>query len=90
MTNAVAERPATIEMEIAAYEELKEQLETTCLDKWVVIHGGKVEGTYDEFNQAAADAVKRFGRGPYLIRQVGQKPTVLPASVVYSSVRHGH
>ena len=84
MTTITGDRPTTIDMEIAAYESQKQDLETCCLDKWVVIHGGKVEGTYDDFNEAASDAVKRFGRGPYLIRQVGKKPTVLPASVVFS------
>lgn len=88
MSTIVEDRPATIDMEIAAYEEMKDELESKCLDKWVVVHGGKIAGVYDEFNQAAAEAVKRFGRGPYLIRQVGQKPAVLPASVVYSSSRH--
>ena len=89
MSAVLPNRPATIDSEIAAYDAMKGQLEATCLDKWVVIHGGIVAGVFDEFEKAAADAVARFGRGPYLIRQVGQKPTVLPASVVYSSSSHG-
>ncbi len=89
MSAVLPNRPATIDTEIAAYDAMKDQLEATCLDKWVVIHGGIVAGVFDDFQIAAADAVKRFGRGPYLIRQVGQKPTVLPASVLYSSSSHG-
>ena len=89
MSAVLPNRPATIDAEIAAYDAMKDQLEATCLDKWVVIHGGIVAGVFDDFQKAAADAVARFGRGPYLIRRVGQKPTVLPASVRYSSSRHG-
>ena len=89
MSAALSNRPATIDTEIAAYEAMQDQLEATSLDKWVVIHSGLVAGVYDDFEKAASDAVARFGRGPYLIRLVGQKPTVLPASVVYSSSRHG-
>ena len=89
MSAVPSNRPATIDTEIAAYDAMKDQLEATCLDKWVVIHGGIVAGVFDDFQKAAADAVKRFGRGPYLIRRVGQKPTILPASVLYSSSRHG-
>ena len=89
MSAILPNRPATIDTEIAAYDAMKDQLEANCLDKWVVIHGGVVAGLFDDFQKAAADAVKRFGRGPYLIRQVGQKPTVLPASVLYSSSSHG-
>ena len=89
MSAVLSNRPATIDTEIAAYDAMKDQLEATCLDKWVVIHGGIVAGVFDDFQKAAADAVARFGRGPCLIRRVGQKPTVLPASVRYSSSRHG-
>ncbi len=89
MSTVLSNRPASIDTEIAAYDAMKDQLEATCFDKWVVIHGGIVAGVFDDFQKAAADAVKRFGRGPYLIRRVGQKPTVLPASVRYSSSRHG-
>ena len=89
MSAVLPNRSATIDTEIAAYDAIKDQLEATCLDKWVVIHGGIVAGVFNDFQKAAADAVARFGRGPYLIRRVGQKPTVLPASVRYSSSRHG-
>jgi len=89
MSAVLPNRPATIDTEIAAYDAMKDHLEATCLDKWVVIHGGIVAGVFDDFQKAATDAVARFGRGPYLIRRVGQKPTVLPASVRYSSSRHG-
>ena len=89
MSTVLSNRPASIDTEIAAYDAMKDQLEATCLDKWVVIHGGIVAGVFDDFQKAAADAVARFGRGPYLIRRVGQKPTVIPASVRYSSSRHG-
>ena len=89
MSAVLSNRPATIDTEIAAYDAMKDQLEATCLDKWVVIHGGIVAGVFDDFQKAATDAVARFGRGPYLIRQVGQRPIVLPASVLYSSSRHG-
>jgi hypothetical protein len=89
MTAVLPNSPSTIDSEIAAYDSMKDELERNCFDKWVVIHSGRVAGVFEEFNLAAAEAVQRFGRGPYLIRRVGQKPTVLPASVVYSSARHG-
>ena len=43
-------------------------------------------GVYDAFETAAKEAVGHFGRGPYLIRQVGAPPVVLPASVMYRPV----
>ena len=38
---------------------------------------------FDDFEATAEEAVRRFGRGPYLIRQVAAPPVTLPASVMY-------
>ncbi len=69
--------------EIAAYEEMRDVLEVDHFGEWVVVHDKQLVGTYDDFQAAAEDAVRRFGRGPYLIRQVGASPVKLPASVLY-------
>ena len=72
-----------IDTEIAAYETMRDDLEAHHMGRWVVVREGKVIGTYDSFENAASDAVSRFGRGPYLIRQIGAPPITLPASVMY-------
>jgi hypothetical protein len=74
---------AAINEEIAAYDRIREDLEARLMGKWVLIHDGEFISQYDSFELAAADAVRRFGRGPYLIRQVGAPPVTLPASVMY-------
>ena len=74
----------TIDHEIEAYENLKSELENNSFGKWVVVFGGALVGTYKDFQDAAFDAVKQFGRGPYLIRQVGEKEITIPASIAYS------
>ena len=72
--------------EIAAYERMQAELETEHNGSWVLIRDGKLQGTFDDFEAAAEDAVKRFGRGPYLIRQVGAGPVTLPASLSFEPV----
>jgi len=52
----------------------------------VLFHDESFVAVYDFFEDAAEDAVRRFGRGPYLIRQVGAPPVTLPASVMYQPV----
>lgn len=71
--------------EINAYEEMRDFLETDHFGEWVVVFDEKLAGTYGSFEAAAEDAVRKFGRGPYLIRQVGAAPITLPASVLYRS-----
>ncbi len=69
--------------EIAAFDRMRNDLETEHFGEWVVVHDENLVGTYDSFDDAANEAVKRFGRGPYLIRKVGAPPVTLPASVLY-------
>lgn len=75
-----------LETEIAAFEQRKDDLETHHKGKFVVFYGAEFVGAYDTFENAARVAVSRFGRGPYLIRQVGAPPVVMPASVMYRPV----
>ncbi len=73
----------SLDQDIQAYDAAKLELEKQYLGQFVVYYDGEFIGAYDSFNTAAADAVRQFGRGPYLIRQVGAKPATLPASVLF-------
>ena len=68
---------------LATYERLRSELESSHIGKWVLVHDDQLVGIYQTFDMAALDAVKKFGRGPYLIRQIGAAPVTLPASVMY-------
>jgi hypothetical protein len=74
---------ATLLENIAAYDERRAYLETELLGKWVVFYDRELQGEYDDFQEVADFAVQHFGRGPYLIRKVGQGPITLPASVLW-------
>ena len=74
---------APLSSEIAAFEAARADLEKTHPGKFVVFNGDQFIGAWDTFNAAASEAVARFGRGPYLIRQVGAPPLTLPASVLF-------
>ena len=75
--------------EIAAYDRMRAELEIDHMGKWVLIKDGQLIALYESFEQTASDAVRRFGRGPYLIRQVGAPPVTLPASVMFGFATHG-
>jgi hypothetical protein len=70
---------------IAAFDVMRADLEAKSLGKWVVFHDTRLEGTFSTFEDAAREAVHRFGRGPYLIRQVGAGAVPMPVSVMYNS-----
>jgi hypothetical protein len=69
--------------EIEEYEAMRADLESKHTGEWVLLKNRKVIGFYDSMERAAQDAVRLYGRGPYLIRQVGAPPVTLPASVMY-------
>lgn len=76
----------TLTDEIAAYELMRAELESSHLGKWALVHDKNLIGIFDSVEAAAEQAVQKFGRGPYLIRQIGAPPITLPASVMYSPV----
>lgn len=82
MSKATAE----LDRNIAAFEKIRPELEKHHYGKWVLFHEEELIGTFDSFDHAAREAVRQFGRGPYLIRQVGAPPVTLPASVMYHPV----
>jgi hypothetical protein len=80
---------AALDIELDAYRQQADRLQAHA-GKWVVFKGTTLIGIHDTFDQAAEDAVTRFGRGPYLIRQIGQPPIVIPVSVAYNSANEDH
>ena len=78
--------PATLDENLAVYDATCGRLAQEYYGKWVVFHDREFIGSYDEFEDAAAEAVTQFGRGPYLIRPVGEQPIPLPASLPYRRV----
>jgi hypothetical protein len=73
----------TIADEIEAFKELQTKLEAEHTGQWVVVWQGRIVNLYQSFEAAADDAVRQFGSGPFLIRQIGAPPITLPASVMY-------
>jgi hypothetical protein len=70
--------------DIAAFERMRAELEAQHLGKFVVFHDGKFIGSFDTLDNAAHEAVIKFGQGPYLIRKVGEADNMpMPASVAY-------
>ena len=70
--------------DIAAFERMKPELLQHYNGKFVVFHDGELEGSFDSFDSAARDALKRFHDSPFLIRQVGAPQVMpMPASVAF-------
>ena len=63
-------------------DQLQARLEQECRGKWIVVHDERYVGAYETLDAAATEAVRRFGRGPYLIKRVGEPVvTPMPASL---------
>ena len=70
--------------DIAAFERMKAELRQRYDGKFVVFHDGAFQGSFDSFDGAARDALKRFRDTPFLIRQVGAPEVMpMPASVAF-------
>ena len=78
---------ALLSQEISAYEDMQSELEVDFPGKWALVHNESLIGKFDTFEDAAEHAVTKFGRGPYLIRQIGAPPISLRMSVIGEPVR---
>jgi hypothetical protein len=86
-SNQGHETMSVLAQERKLYDKLRSELEAKALGKWVLIRDSEFVGQFDTFEAAAVEAVRRFGRGPYLIREVGAPDVTLPASVVYAAAQ---
>ncbi|MBI4923212.1 MAG: hypothetical protein HY834_15835 [Devosia nanyangense] len=68
------------------FKKLRAELEMKSRGKWALIHKNDLVGTFDTFDDAATHAVARFGRGPFLIRQIGAADVTLPASLAFATM----
>ena len=74
----------TLDENIEAFVSMSEKLNADYPNKYVLFYDGNFCGSYDNLNNAAEDAIKNFGKGPYLIRQVGAPTEMpMPASIAY-------
>lgn len=80
---------SALRKDIAAFDEQIPVVENEHRGEWVVFHDGNLIGFYPQFEDAASDAVDRFGGGPYLIRQVGVGTIQLSAAMVFKPA-HAH
>lgn len=69
---------AALSKEIAAYKRMRDVVEADHFGEWVLVHDERLIGSFNSFEAAAEVAIEQFGRGPYLIRQVGAPPLTLP------------
>ena len=83
--------PRTLDYNIRTFDNMSDELNQHHAGKFVLVYDGNFIASYDNFDNAAKEAVKRFGRGPYLIRQVGAPTGMpMPASVAYKPVNAHH
>ena len=77
---------AVLSKEQAAYEARREELERDHDGEWVVFYGEELVGIYGDFQDAAEDALNKFGLGPYLIEQVGEPLPQVRSFLLYTPV----
>jgi hypothetical protein len=59
------------DVEVAAFEKLREELERTHLDEFALFFEGKFIGLYRDFDSAGRAALSLSKKGPFFIQQIG-------------------
>ncbi len=79
----------SLQIEIAAFDNMRKVLESKYRGQWVVFHGGDFIGHYPSFQAAAAEAEERFDTDPCLIRQVGVELVHVTSTMTFRPA-HAH
>ena len=74
---------SALERETAIFESRRAEFEKDHYMKWVVIYGEEVAGFFSDLQEAAEVAIDRYGRGPYLIKQIGEPDSPIPLSLFH-------
>ncbi len=68
-----------LETESSAFEALHDDLRRDLgPDEWVVVSGGRLQGHFSEFRDAARFVAATLGDAPALVRQVDSGPLRVP------------
>ena len=62
-----------LDREIAAFDRLREVLEAEHHGEWALFHDLELVGIYPSLDDAADEALDKFGEDVFLIRQVGRE-----------------
>ena len=68
-----------LKTETAYYDEHAEELLLTYPNRYLLIHGDQLIGDYERHSEAVGEGVRRYGRGPFLVRRSGDKQLVFTA-----------
>ncbi len=71
-----------LEQEIKTFERERARLEKDYMGKYVLIQGEAIIDTYDNFENAADEGLRRFGKKPFLIRRIGQDQETLSPAIL--------
>ena len=75
-----------LERENATYERLRPSLEAEHHSEWALIRGETYFGAFPTFDDALREAARRFGRGPFLIREIGAPLLRFPGTVIHRTL----
>ena len=78
------------ERELAIYEAKRQELLTSHLGQYVVIHGDAVLGVYPTFDDAYGAGVEAFGQDPFLVRQIAAEDPIAQNPALYAGVMSAH
>ena len=67
--------------DVRAYEQIRQSLEREHMEDFALFFAGEFIQTFPDFDSAAVFALRRFGKGPYLIQRIGS-PTGIDADTL--------
>jgi hypothetical protein len=77
-----------LEKELAFFNKNKAEYLKQYKDKFILIKGLELVGSFDTDEQAYKAGIERFGNQPFLIKQVFEQEPTLTVSALYVGIMH--
>lgn len=84
-----ASETGLLAVETAYYDEHAKELLLAHPNRFLLIHGDELVGVYGSHPEAVAEGVRKYGRGPFLVRRTGDGTMVATAPALTLGLLQG-
>jgi len=79
-----------LEQELETFKHLKDDLLKVHPNKFALIKGDQLIGTYDNPENAYTEGVARFGKDIFLVKRISETEEVYRNQALFSGLVHAH
>lgn len=74
---------SVLDVEVSFYERERDALAAEYPGRYLLIHGDRLVGHFETFDEATAEGSRKFGTAPILVRLAGEGTPVFTTTTIF-------